>query len=123
MITVMNLGGQELKLAANGATPLRYKMIFGKDLLCEINKMHKDEKDEGELVEMVTQLAFVMNKQATCDKQELAKLNKNELLEWLEQFNSAFCFAEKASEILSFYLGNESTDSKPKNEQGQAKES
>ena len=68
--------GQELLLAANGATPIRYKMVFGSDLMVDFNQITNGKKDEGEAADVIQKLAFIMNNQAVTPKEELAKLRE-----------------------------------------------
>lgn len=118
----IKIGGKDIRLHANGATPLRYKMIFGKDIIVEINRMNKGLIDEGELIELSGQIAFVMNMQAEKTREELSKISKDNFIDWLEQFDGAMCFADSADQILSIYLGNEKGDSKSKKEEDLLKE-
>ena len=64
MVKTINLdGGKELKLAANAATPFRYKQLFGGDLL-QIFQQSAEKNQEAVLADVVSQLAFIMNRQA-----------------------------------------------------------
>lgn len=119
----ITVGGKNLRLHANGATPLRFKMIFGKDIIVEINRMNKGLIDEGELIELAGQIAFVMNMQADKTREELSKISKENYIDWLEQFDGAMCFANAADAIMSIYLGNEKGDSKSKKEEDLPSES
>lgn len=117
-MTEVLIGGKSVRMHANAATPLRYKMIFGKDIIVEINRMNKGLIDEGELIELTGQIAFVMNMQAEKTRDQLAKITKNEYLDWLEEFDGAMVFANSAEAIMNVYLGNEKGDSSSKKEEG-----
>lgn len=117
------ISGQSVRMHANAATALRFKMIFGKDIIVEINKMNKGLIDEGELIELASQIAFVMNAQADKTREELGKVSKNDYLDWLEKFDGAMCFANAADQIMSVYLGNERGDSTSKKEEDLPSES
>lgn len=117
-MTEVLIGGKSVRMHANAATPLRYKMIFGKDIIVEINRMNKGLIDEGELIELTGQIAFVMNMQAEKTRDQLSKITKNEYLDWLENFDGAMVFANSAEAIMNVYLGNEKGDSSSKKEEG-----
>ena len=61
MFKTLNIDGREVDFSANAATPFRYRQIFHKDLLSILGN---EEKAQNEGVEAVTELAFVMAKQA-----------------------------------------------------------
>lgn len=103
MFKTLNIEGKEVDFAANAATPFRYRQIFHKDLLSILGN---EEKAQNEGVEAVTELAFVMAKQA--EKCDMGKLNEEVFLEWLEDFGS-MAFVNNAEEILNVYM--ESTES------------
>ena len=77
-------GGKELKLAANAATPFRYKQLFGADLLKLFQQNTDIKQNEFTLSESVTQLAFIMNSQA--EGVNMNTLSMDEFFAWLEDF-------------------------------------
>lgn len=107
MFKKLTIDGKEIELAANAATPFRYKQVFQKDLL---QILGNEEKAEKEGVEAVTQLAFIMAKQA--EKADMAKLTTDEFLAWLEDF-SAMTFVENAEDILNVYMDQTQNTSTP----------
>lgn len=98
MYKKITVGDKEMELNANAATPFRFKQVFGKDLL---QILGNEEKAETEGVEAVTELAFIMNKQA--EKANMTNLSYEDFLNWLEDF-SAMAFIEAAEEILNVYM-------------------
>lgn len=104
--------GRTLALSANAATPVRYKMAFGEDLL---KALSATEDATTDLPDVVSKLAYVMNKQAT---QETTDLSFDNYLTWLEDFDDPNFFLLEASEIIQFYLSNVKTGSKAKNSKG-----
>lgn len=93
-------------MLANAATPIRYKMIFGKDLL------HNVVSADGEIdIEIVSRLAFLMSKQSA--KVDLRALNEEEYIEWLEDFDS-MAFVNNARDIFDVYLSSKGNTSKAK---------
>lgn len=107
MFKKLTIDGREIEFAANAATPFRYKQVFQKDLL---QILGNEEKAEKEGVEAVTQLAFIMAKQA--EKADMGKLTTDEFLAWLEDF-SAMAFVENAEDILNVYMDQTQNTSTP----------
>ena len=107
MFKKLTIDGKEIEFAANAATPFRFKQVFQKDLL---QILGNEEKAEKEGVDAVTQLAFIMAKQA--EKADMAKLTTDEFLAWLEDF-SAMAFVENAEDILNVYMDQTQNTSTP----------
>lgn len=103
MFKTLNIDGKEVEFSANAATPFRYRQIFHKDLLSILGN---EEKAQNEGVEAVTELAFIMAKQA--EKADMGKLNEEVFFEWLEGFGS-MAFVNNTEDILNIYM--ESTES------------
>ena len=98
MFKKITIDGTELELAANAATPFRFKQVFHKDLFSVLGN---EQKAETEGVEAVTQLAFIMAKQA--EKADMGKLTESEFIEWLEGFGP-MAFVSGAEQILNAYM-------------------
>ena len=107
MFRTLNIDGRDIDFAANAATPFRYRQIFHKDLLSILGN---EEKAQNEGVEAVTELAFVMAKQA--EKADMGKLNEDLFYEWLEGFGS-MAFVNGAEDILNVYMESTETTSTP----------
>lgn len=107
MFKTLNIDGREIDFSANAATPFRYRQIFHKDLLSILGN---EEKAQNEGVEAVTELAFVMAKQA--EKADMGKLNEDMFYEWLEGFGS-MAFVNGAEDILNVYMESTETTSTP----------
>ena len=89
---------KEMQLAANAATPFRYKQTFKSDLFAVLGN---EKKAEEEGVEVVTRLAYIMHNQA--DKADMSKLNEDDFIAWLEDF-SPMAFINASEEIISVYM-------------------
>lgn len=98
MFKTIEIDGRELELSANAATPFRFKQVFKKDLFAILGN---EDKAQNEGVEAVTQLAYIMAKQA--EKADMNKLNEDGFIEWLEGFGS-MAFVESAEDILNVYM-------------------
>lgn len=107
MFKTLNIDGKEVEFSANAATPFRYRQIFHKDLLSILGN---EEKAQNEGVEAVTELAFIMAKQA--EKADMGKLNEEMFFEWLEGFGS-MAFVNNAEDILNIYMESTETTSAP----------
>ena len=73
------LGGKALTLAANAATPIRFKMTFNGDLLKDLTP---EEVNYTELPDTVSKLAYIMNKQALGETSDLSVEN---YIDWMEK--------------------------------------
>ncbi len=96
---------------ATGGTRIWFKQLTGKDVIESINVSQTDT-DKAE--EAFSQLAYVMNKQATCKEiSELSNLNMSDYIEWLDQF-APMEFIGKSTAIVNTYVGNTETESDAK---------
>ena len=98
MYKTLTIGGTELELTANAATPFRFRQVFKKDLL---QILGNEQRAETEGIEAVTELAFIMAKQA--EKADMGKLNEDEFMKWLEDYG-AMDFVNAAEDILNVYM-------------------
>ena len=98
MFKTMEIGGKELELVANAATPFRFKQVFHKDLFSVLGN---EERATEEGVETITQLAYIMTKQA--EKADMNKLSEDGFIQWLEDF-PPMAFVDSAEEILNAYM-------------------
>lgn len=95
-------GGKELKLAANAATPFRYKQLFGGDLL-QIFQQSTEKNKEAVLADVVSQLAFIMNRQA--EGANMNSISEEEFYTWLEGFEPMELVLS-GQEIIDTYLSS-----------------
>lgn len=107
MYKKLEIEGKEIEFVANAATPFRFKQIFKKDLLSILGN---EDKAQNEGVEAVTELAFIMAKQA--EKADMNKLNYDMFIDWLEDFGS-MAFVENAEAILNVYMESSVSTSTP----------
>lgn len=105
-------------MLANGATPIRYRMVFGKDLISEFEKV---QTDTGRASTSISELAFIMSKAAEAqnEKKHMTNLSQEQFVEWLEQFEP-LDLTLAAEEIVDLYMGNEKTLSEVKKKAGDA---
>lgn len=98
MYKKVNIDGREVELSANAATPFRFRQVFKKDLFSILGN---ETKAQEEGVEAVTQLAYIMAKQA--EKADMTKLNEDDFIEWLEGFGP-MAFVHAAETVLNVYM-------------------
>lgn len=98
MFKTVTIDGEGMELAANAATPFRYKQVFKSDLFAVLGN---EKKAEEEGVEAVTKLAYIMYHQAK--KSDMGKLNEDDFIAWLENY-SAMAFINASDEIISVYM-------------------
>lgn len=122
MFKEIKVGDKTIPMLANGATPLRYKLLFRKDIIAEFQLA---ENDYSKVTDSVPELAFIMAKQAEASqsKEDLNLLNFDKYMTWMEQFEPMdLVFA--SDDIIDLYMGNNQTSSESKKKvRGEVKES
>lgn len=108
MYREIKIGERTIPMSANGATPIRYRMIFGKDLISEFQSI---ESNYSIAMDTISELAFVMAQAGA--KADMDKLNKTSYVDWLEQFEP-FDITNASEEIIDLYMGNAQTTSEVK---------
>lgn len=121
MLKTVKIGEKEISLLANAATPIRYKMVFGEDIMVAFNQINGKKRDEGEILDISSQLAFIMYVQAMYSKEKLKCVTKEKYIEWLEDFGP-MDFVNASKDIFDTYLGTTGTTSKSKNVVSRQKE-
>lgn len=137
MLRTIKIDEKEIPMASNAFTPILYRQIFKKDFIREITSLRKlagknaktmTDSELGEAsdkTELLTQLAFVMAKQAelkTPDK--LLELNLMSYYEWLTEFEAgSFQNPETMKQIINLWRGNaEDKNVEAKNSEGREPE-
>lgn len=121
MFKEVQIGEKTVGMVANGATPIRYRMIFGKDLISEFQGA--GENDTGRVSNSISELAFIMAmaSDAKDGKVNLDKLNQESFVKWLEQFEP-LDIAMAAEYIIDVYMGNQEIHSESKKKVGAVRE-
>lgn len=120
MFREIKIGGIEVPMVANAATPLRYKQYFHKDILKE---MQGAESDSGKVTDSLPELAFIMAMQAKAKegKADMNLLKETDFINWLEQFDP-MDIPMAADDIVSLYFGNAITEVETKKKEEEQKE-
>lgn len=109
MYGVINIGGKDVPMKANAATPIRYRQVFGENIL----PYFMGKASEEDAAEMVGRLAYIMARSA--DGTNMSTLNQEDYISWLEGFGALdFLDGQTASEILDIYQKNGETQTELK---------
>lgn len=99
----VTIGGIDVPMKANAATPRHYRNKFGSDLLAAMTMMR-----QGRAVpEAIENLAYIMAKQADQTITE-------DVTEWLDQFDGPMDIRNATPGILSLWGENIATTADPK---------
>lgn len=112
MLKEVNIGGITIPMLANGATPIRYKHVFHKDIITEFQQA---QDDYSKVVNSIPELAFIMAMQAQNKEVggDLNLLNEDKYMKWMEQFDP-MDLPLAADQIVDLYMGNNITTSESK---------
>ncbi len=122
MFKELKIGDKTIPMLANGATPLRYRLVFKKDI---IEEFQLAENDYSKVTNSVPELAFIMAKQAEASQggEDLNLLSFDKYMAWMEQFEP-MDLIYASDDIIDLYMGNNQTSSESKKKvRGEAKES
>lgn len=104
MYGVVNIGGKDVPMNANGMTPIRYRQVFGENIL----PYFMGKTSEEDAAEMVGRLAYIMARSA--DGTNMSTLNQEDYFSWLEGFGAMDFFEpQTVSEIMDIYQKNGET--------------
>lgn len=112
MFKNIEIGGITVPMLANGATPIRYRQVFHKDIITEFQQA---QDDYSKVVNSMPELAFIMAMQAQNKEVggDLNLLNEDRYMKWMEQFDP-MDLPMASEQIINLYLGNNATSSEPK---------
>lgn len=87
MYNIVKIGEHMVPMMAMASCDVYYRNIFHEDA---IKLQTKKDLDEGDLVNFIMKMGFVMAKFAELkDRKEMNKLNEDNYLDWLDQFDRA----------------------------------
>lgn len=109
MFREIKIGDKTVPMLANGATPIRYRMVFGKDLIQEMQAAG-GEGSRG--IDAISELAYIMA-MAADGNQDMNRLNQEMYITWMEGFGP-MDVTNSADDIINLYVGNTRTNSKSK---------
>lgn len=112
MVKTIKIGGGEVILAANAATPYRYKQLFHEDLFKIFSdSQNKSEAENISLTDTVMKLAFIMTKQA--EKADMSMLSEDDFISWLENYDP-MDLVLVGEDIINMYMGSTKQSVEPK---------
>lgn len=109
MYREIKIGEMSIPMKATAATALRYRHVFGQDLISELQK---SEADTSLGLSTIQQLAFIMACAADPDK-DMDKLNDEAFMKWLDKFEP-LDLANATEDIVNLYMGNTKSTSEAK---------
>lgn len=115
MYNLIRIGDKEVPMLSMASVDLYYRNIFHEDAI----KLQTKEQDEGDLINFISRMAFVMAKFAELkDRKEMNKLNEDMFIEWLDEFERSDFF-NALPDIRATYEGQTLThsDAKKKDEE------
>lgn len=110
---VVKIGGVDVPMTANAATPIRYNQIFREGYYKTVTDGTITTEQRIEFFEKV---GFVMAKQA--EKTDMTKIREADFFEWLEQFE-VNDLINAVDDIADVYQGNQARESTPKEQAAQ----
>lgn len=116
MYKEIKVGEKLVPMLANAATPIRFRQVFGKNLL----KYFIGEESNEEVAAMTGELAYIMAKAG--EGADMNRLSIDDYISWLEGFDATdFVDPATVSEIIKLYQGNMDMGSRAKKNQGRPK--
>lgn len=116
MFKVIKVGEKEVPMLANAATPIRYRQVFGKNLL----QYFMGKASEEELAAVTGELAYILARAG--EGADMNRLNIDDYIVWLEGFDAtAFIDPNITTQIVDLYYGNMDGISRAKKNQGRPK--
>ena len=112
MVRTVKIGGGEVILAANAATPYRFKQVFGEDLFRIFSEStQKSEEENIELADTVMKLAYIMMRQA--EKADMDLVSVDDFMSWLEGYDP-MDIVLSAEDIIGTYMSSTTGSITPK---------
>jgi len=116
MYNIVKIGEKDVPMLSMASVDIYYRNIFHEDA---IKLQASNSFDEGDLINFISRMAFVMAKFAeTKDRKEMAKLTEDNYLDWLDSFERED-FLKALVDVRLTYEGQTVTqsDAKKNNEE------
>lgn len=117
--TTIEIDGKKVEFKASAAVPRIYRIKFGKDLFMDLQKIAKSMKEKGKKKDResseipISDLTMFENIAYTMAKHADPENVPDDVMEWLERFNTLSIY-EVLPEILKLWNLNEETMSEAK---------
>lgn len=110
MYNIVRIGDRDVPMLSMASVDIYYRNIFHEDAI----KLQTKEQDEGDIINFVCRMAFVMAKFAELkDRKEMNKLNEDMFIEWLDGFERTD-FLNALVDVRLTYEGQSITQSDAK---------
>lgn len=111
MYNIISVGDKQIPMLAMASVDVYYRNIFHEDA---IKLQASKDLDEGDLINFVMRMGFVMAKFAELrDRKEMNKLNEDAFLDWLDGFDR-LDYLQALGDIRMTYEGQSVTQSDSK---------
>jgi len=110
MYQIIKIGEKSVPMKAMASVDLYYRNIFHED---PIKLQSTNAGDEGDLINFVMRMGFVMAKFAELDRKQMSSLNEESYIEWLDNFERAD-YLNALVDIRLIYEGQSATTSDAK---------
>lgn len=115
MFQVVTIGEKKVPMLSMASVDVYYRQIFHKDA---IKLQSSKDFDEGDLINFVCEIGFVMAKFAELkDRKQMSQLNEDAYLDWLDGFDRAEFLAALA-DIRMVYEGQQLPSAESKKNEG-----
>lgn len=98
----IKIGGTTIPMRATAATAIRYRQVFGKDLIVELAR----EKAEAENLEIIQKLAFIMAKAA--EGADMNTLSVRMYIDWLDE-RDYMDLVDALPDVIGLYMAGKGT--------------
>ena len=110
MYNIVKIGEKDVPMLSMASVDIYYRNIFHEDAI----KLQTKEQDEGDLINFVMKMGFVMAKFAELkDRKEMNKLNEDFYLDWLDTFERSD-YLNALPDVRKTYEGQSLTDAETK---------
>lgn len=104
MYQEITVGDKVIPMECNGATKIRFKHVFGKDLYDLLN----NEASAGENIDTVSRIGYIASIHAS--KEGFQDKNEDTFITWLEGFEP-FDLINASEHIINLYYSQQNTTS------------
>lgn len=110
MEKIISIDGKDLRMVANGATPLIYRTVFGRDVFEDLQNTIEGERIKD--MSAIERLSYVLGRQGESIPKDQS------LEEWLGGIDDPMALIMAAGDIMTLWAGNRKTTSSPKKKNG-----
>ncbi len=120
MRQTINIGGTQVAMAANAASPFLYRKTFGEDFLL---KFYSEGNTLNDQIALFEKMAYVMMMQAKAeageiDRKTLYAMTEEDCIDWLASLDDPMAVANAITDLANLYFKTNINTSKAKKAQG-----